>query len=124
MLDFYNGNRWLPNGVSIEIVDYQDDKGARYERNGQMMGEREGSTSTSEEDSDSESITPCSESDEDGFEVISGEENQNQTNRKDAEFETWTCYYNFKKFQIQFVLSEDIVKTVKKITTEESSIER
>ena len=125
MLDFYNENRWLPNGVTIEIVDYEDDKGARYERNGQIVGEREGSTSTSEveseEDSDSESITSCSETDEDGFEVVSGEE---KTNVEAAEFETWTCFFHFKKFQIKFVLNEDIVKTVKKIMTEESSIER
>ena len=125
MLDFYDGNGWLPNGVTIQIVEFQNDKGARYERNGQMMGEQEGSTSTSEEeseeDSDSESITSCSETDEDGFEVVSDQE---KTIAKAAKLETWTCFFHFKKFQIKFVLNEDIVKTVKKIMTEESLIER
>ena len=124
MLNFYNGNGWLPNGVSIEIVDYEDDKGARYERmEGQIMGEREGSTSTSDEDSDSESITSC-ETDEDGFEVLTNDENQINENTKSAEFETWVCHYHFKKFKIKFVMNEDNVKIVRRIMTEESSIAR
>ena len=88
------------------------------------MDEIERPTSSSEEDSDSRSITSCSESDEDGFEVISDEVNHIQEVVEAAEFETWTCYYHIKKFQIKFVLNEDIVKTVRKIMTEESSIER
>ena len=128
MLDFYNGNGWLPNGISIEIVDYEDNNGTRYERqeaNGIGSGERDPSTSTSEEDSDSTSgsMTSCSDSDDEGFEVIP-EENQNQEIVQAAEYETWTCYHHFKKFHIKFVLNEDIVKTAKKIMTEESSIER
>lgn len=121
MLDFYNENKWLPNNVSIEIVEYQTDKGARYEKNSQIMGKRDGANSNSEEDSDSESFTSCSETDEEEFEVVSGEE---KTIVEAAELETWTCFFHFKKFQIKFVLNEDIVKTVKKIMTEESSIER
>ena len=124
MLDFYNGNGWLPNGISIEIVDYEDNNGTRYERqeaNGIGSGERDPSTSTSEEDSDS--TTSGSDSDDDGFEVIP-EENQNQEIVQAAEYETWTCYHHFKKFHIKFVLDEDILKAVRKILTEESSIGR
>ena len=128
MLDFYNGNGWLPNGISIEIVDYEDNNGTRYERqeaNGIGSGERDPSTSTSEEDSDSTSgsMTSCSDSDDEGFEVIP-EENQNQEIVQAAEYETWTCYHHFKKFHIKFVLDEDILKAVRKILTEESSIGR
>ena len=124
MLDLYIRNKWLPSGVSIEIVDYEDDKGARYERmDGQIMGEREGSTSTSDEDSDSESITSC-ETDEYGFEVLSSKENQIEENTKSGEFETWVCHYHFKKFKIKFVMNEDKVKILKRIMTEESSIAR
>ena len=130
MLDFYNGNGLLPNGISIEIVDYEDINGTRYERQEvncirSASGERDPSTSTSEEDSDSTngSMTSCSDSDDDGFEVIP-EENQNQEIEQDAEYETWTCYHHFKKFHIKFVLDEDILKAVRKILTEESSIGR
>ena len=124
MLDFYNGNGLLPNGISIEIVDYEDNNGTRYERqevNGIRSGERDPSTSTSEEDSDSTSGSMTS--DDEGFEVIP-EENQNQEIEQDAEYETWTCYHHFKKVHIKFVLDEDILKAVRKILTEESSIGR
>ena len=33
-------------------------------------------------------------------------------------------YYKLKKFHIKFVLNEDVVKTARKIMTEENSTER
>ena len=106
VLDFYKGKGWLPNGVSIEIVDYEDNKGTRFERNEVMGGQ---------------TIMPDEGpwSDEEGFDVVSSE-----INRSQESVESWTCYHHFKKFHIKFVLNEDIVKTAKKIMTEESSIER
>ena len=119
----------LPSGISIEIVDYEENNGTRFERqeiNGTRIGERSLSTSTNEEDSDSTSgsLTSSSESDDEEFEVIP-EENQNQEfGEAAAEYETWTCYHHFKKFRITFVLDENILRTVRKILTEENSAER
>ena len=62
--------------------------------------------------------------DEDGSEnhIDDAGGNKNQGIMKSVE--SWTCYYNFKKFHIKFVLNEDVVKTARKIMTEESSTER
>ena len=129
MLDFYSGKGGLPNGISIEIVDYEDNNGTRYERQekyGIRSGERNLSTSTNEEDSDSTSgsLTSCSESDDEEFEVIPEDDQNQKFVDAAAEYETWTCYHHFKKFHIKFVLDEDILMTVRKILTEESPIER
>ena len=117
VLNFYEEKGWLPNGVSIEIVDYEDSKGTRFERNEEKVEH----TSTSDEASRSGSLTSSSGSELEGFDLIFGD-NQNQETFRSVE--SWTCYHHFKKFNIKFVLQEGIVKTARKIMTEESSIER
>ena len=117
VLNFYEEKGWLPNGVSIEIVDYEDSKGTRFERNEEKVEH----TSTSDEASRSGSLTSSSGSELEGFDLIFGD-HQNQETFESVE--SWTCYHHFKKFNIKFVLQEGIVKTARKIMTEESSIER
>ena len=126
VLNFYNsGKGWLPKEITIEIVDYQDDKESRYERKEEVQERR---CNPSTEASIDGSPDSCNGSDdfiildEDGSENQIAGGNKNQGIMKTVE--SWTCYYNLKKFHIKFVLNEDVVKTARKIMTEESSTER
>ena len=130
MLNFYIGRGWRPKGITIEIVDYQDVRDSRYKKNEEDVQEGGSNLSTSMGVEASMDAFPdsCNGSDdvitldEDGSENQVACGNKNQGIMKGVE--SWTCYYNFKKFHIKFVLNEDVVKTARKIMTEESSTER